>query len=407
MDIVPLLAPYSVDAHPSSSFSRRSSSGSPLQLRSDPSNGFLERATWFLIHSASGGGDKDDKYRVTAYLSLADLGDATGGALWSKPSLWSAILRIIREGIPTKGGFPSQGVLACMEMAVRVTASQCHAFDGGEALVGVSTSTAFENDLRDLVMLLVSHVELNEALVNTITKVIKAFPELSSGLREELMMQLSRVLCPLDENEEGKESPSSHDVNGSPVSAKSFRQTSPRGAGPSPVLHNGSTASKGSSNKLSSRFREMMTPYSPSLPPPAGKSSVKSTPDGSSTRGKLKEDVIVLALGVLGSFDFYSDSTEEIAAWDLASSLEAVPLMDQPLSITPPTDHPHITIPRMFNLGFDLLHATCTNILHAEVKSFFFLFFYDFQFVKGVIPKQHIFSTTGQKIFTIRSYSLV
>ncbi len=377
MGIVPLLAPCSVDADPSSSSSRRPSLGSPApsrgRLSSDPSKGFLERATWFLIHSASGGRDKDDKHRVTAYMSLADLGDAIGEALWSKPSLWSAILRIIREGIPTKGELPSEGVLACMEMAVRVTASQCHAFVGDEALVGVSTSTAFENDLRGLVMLLVSRVELNEALVNTITKVIKAFPALSSGLREELMMQLSRVLrvCPLDENKEGKLSPSlSCDANGNPVSTISFPPIPPPGAGSSPMPRTDSTA-EGNSNKSfpnrSSWFRGIITtPYSSPLPP-TDKSTIKSLPDSATSSGQLKEKTIVLALGVLGSFDFYSYSAEEIAVEDEVSLLEAVPLVDHP-SPTTCTDHPRTTIPHMFYLGFDLLHATCTNILHAEVN---------------------------------------
>ncbi len=364
MDIVPLLAPYSVDADPGSSTSRQVSSLPPVlggRLSSDPSNGFLERATWFLIHSARGGGYRPDKHRVTAYMSLAELGDAIGGALWSKPSLWSAILRVIREGIPTKGELPSDGVLACMEMAVRVTASQYHVSVGDKALVGVSTSTAFENDLRGLVMLLVSHVELSEALVNTVTKVIKAFPALSSGLREGLMLQLSRILRPLDQNEEGGEShpsptspPDNHPVSSTPIT--------PQGSPLHPIHDSDSIEGSKLPQHRTSWLRGIITPYSSSPQSSDRATTTKSVPDSAAPDGQVKEKAIVLALGVLGSFDFYSSSAEEIVAEDDMSSLEGAS-MDRPASI----DHPRITIPRMFYLGFDLIHVTCTSILHAEV----------------------------------------
>ncbi len=363
-----------MDADPGSSPSRRSSTG-PLvlgghHLPSDPSNGFLERATWFLIHSTRGRGVKDDKQRVTAYMSLAELGDAVGEALWSKPSLWSTILRVIREGIPIKGELPSEGVLECIEMAVRVTASQCHAFVGDEALVGVSTITAFENDLRGLVMLLVSRVELSESLVSTATKVIKVFPALSTGLREGLMQQLSCVLCngPLGENEEGGESqpPPSSSYGHCPASNP---PTPSRGSSPLPPPHPDSSKGIKTPPQRKSWLRGIMSPYE--SPSPLDRATRKSLPDSATPNGgDMKEKAIVLALGVLGSFDFYSSSAEEIAAEDDVSSLEAAS-MDRPAYI----DHRR-TIPRMFGLGFDLLHATCTNILHAEVnKSFLFMKF--------------------------------
>ncbi len=367
-----------MDADPGSSPSKRHSTGPPVlgghHLPPDPSSGFLERATWFLIHSARGRGVKDDEQRVTAYMSLSELGDAVGEALWSKPSLWSTILRVIRDGIPVKGELPSEGVLACIEMAVRVTASQCNAFVGGEALVGVSTITAFENDLRGLVMLLVSRMELSESLVSTVTKVIKVFPALSSGLRDGLMQQLSCVLCndPLDENEEGGESqpsptsPYGHFSAPSPPITSSGRSSSSILSLPRPDSIKGSKTPP----QHKSWLRGIMSPYGTS--PCPDRATMKSLPGNAApNEGDMKEKAIVLALGVLGSFDFYSSSAEEIAAEDDVSSLEAAS-MDRPASL----DHHRRTIPRMFKLGFDLLHATCTNILHAEVKRnvLFFIF---------------------------------